>query len=77
MGHCSRIFNRPNGEVKMEILKRAIDKLLSGRFILTVICGVVFAWAATHKLLEAAAIASILTSVFTSYFDRQDRTKGG
>ena len=60
----------------MDILQRIIDKCLSGRFILTVICGFVFAWAVFHKQLEAATITAILLSVFNSYFDRKDRQKG-
>ena len=51
--------------------------MLSGRFVLTVICGIVFAYAVFHKQLEAATITAILLSVFNSYFDKKDRPKGG
>ena len=59
----------------MDILNRIVDKCLSGRFILTLIGGVIFAWAAIHKQLEAAAVSAILTSIFNSYFFRSDRNK--
>ncbi len=54
-----------------EILKHIITKCLSGRFILTVICGIVFAWAVIHSQLEAATITAILLSVFNSYFSKK------
>ena len=57
--------------------EKIIGKLLSGRFILTVICGIVFAWSVYQKQLEAATITAILLSVFNSYFDKKDRPKGG
>lgn len=53
--------------------QRIIDKLLSGRFILTVICGLTFAYLAAKGKLEAAAVTAVIGSVFTSYFDRKDR----
>ena len=59
----------------MDIIKRILDKALSGRFILTVICGIVFAYSVFHKQLEAATITAILLSVFNSYFDKKDRNK--
>lgn len=59
-----------------EVAKRVVDKLLSGRFLLTLIAGSVFAYAAVHKLLEAQAISAIIISVFQAYFMRNDR-KGG
>ena len=55
--------------------QKTIDKLLSGRFILTLIGGLVFAYCAVKKQIEAAAISAILTSIFTSYFTRGDRSK--
>lgn len=50
-----------------------IDKLLSGRLWLTIITGLVFAYAVYTKLLSAEATATIITMVFVSYFQRQDR----
>ena len=54
---------------------KVTDKLLSGRLYLTYIGGLVFAYCAFTKQLEAAVIATILTSIFTSYFSRSDRAK--
>lgn len=51
-------------------MERIIEKLTSGKFILTVIAGVVFAYAVVTKQLEAQATASILTAVFISYFQK-------
>ena len=56
-------------------VKRIVDKLLSGRFILTVICGLTFAYLAIKGKLEAAAVTAVIGSVFASYFDRNDRTQ--
>jgi hypothetical protein len=44
------------------------DKLLSGRFLLTVACALVFIWATLNRFLEAQAVSAILASVFASYF---------
>ncbi|MES0334829.1 MAG: hypothetical protein SFH39_00505 [Candidatus Magnetobacterium sp. LHC-1] len=57
--------------------KSVIDKLLSGRLWLSIIAGVVFLYAAVHKIMSAEAIASIITAVFTSYFSRNDRKEAG
>jgi len=48
-----------------------INKLLSGRFILTVISGLVFAYAVVTKLIDSQATASIITLVFMAYFSRK------
>ena len=50
------------------------EKLLSGRYFLTVVSGIVFAYATYTKLLNAEAVATIITMVFINYFQR-DRTK--
>ena len=54
-----------------------LAKLLSGRYLLTLITGVVFAYAVHSKLLNAEATATIITMVFISYFQRTDRTQNG
>jgi hypothetical protein len=61
-------------DIMHDIWKKLIDQITSGRWILTVICGIVFAFAVWKRILPDAATASILTSVFTAYFGRQDRT---
>ena len=50
------------------------DKLLSGRYFLTVVSGIVFAYATYSKLINAEAVSAIVTMVFLNYFQR-DRTK--
>ena len=50
-----------------------IDKLISGRFWLTIIAGIVFAYATIKKMLPPEAVSAIVTMVFVSYFDRKDR----
>ena len=52
------------------------EKLISGRYFLTIVSGLVFAYSAYTKLLSAEAIATIITAVFINYF-RQDRPNGG
>ena len=51
-----------------------LAKLLSGRYFLTVVSGIVFAYAVYSKLLNAEATATIITMVFINYFQR-DRTE--
>lgn len=48
-----------------------MDKVLSGRWILTVTCALVFAYVAMNGMLPKEAVASILTMVFVSYFNRK------
>ena len=51
-----------------------IDKVTSGRWILTVICGLVFAYTSFNKIITPETIIAILTMVFVSYFQRNDRS---
>jgi len=51
-------------------------KLLSGRFILTIIGGIAFLYCVITKQIEAATITAILMAIFTSYFNRTDRKNG-
>jgi len=51
-----------------------MNKLLSGRFFLTVICGLVFFLASISGQLSNEAIAAIIATVFQAYFNRTDRT---
>ena len=57
----------------MSLKEQIVSKLLSGRFYLTVIGGIVFAFAVWKRIMPPEATASILTSIFTSYFMRSDR----
>ena len=52
---------------------KCLDKLLSGRWILTVICGLIFAYGAINKIIPPDAVVSIVSMVFISYFNRHDR----
>ena len=54
-------------------MKTILDKLGSGRYVLTVIGGAVFAYTACLKIMPPEAVASILSSIFVSYFSRSDR----
>ena len=47
-----------------------MNKLMSGRFILTVISGLAFGWCVVKNTLPPEATASILTAVFVSYFNK-------
>ena len=59
----------------MPMWKEVVSKCLSGRFILTVICGVVFAYISCKRLIPAEAQVAIIVSVFRDYFGRTDRPK--
>ena len=59
------------------IPKEFIEKLLSGRYYLTIVGGIVFAYAVWHKILEPQAPSAILTAIFMSYFQRPDRPQNG
>jgi len=50
-----------------------MNKLLSGRFILTVVCAVVFGYCAVTMILPTDSTVSIITMVFVAYFNRADR----
>jgi len=56
--------------------ERILEKLLSGRYYLTLIGGIVFAYAVWQKILEPQATSAILTAIFLSYFNRNDRNNG-
>ena len=54
-------------------IQKSVDKLLSGRFFLTIITGLVFAYVSWKKIIGADVIATIITMVFSLYFTRGDR----
>ena len=58
-------------------MKELLIKFASGRYVLTIICGTIFAYASVKKILPPDAIISILTMVFISYFQRTDRGQNG
>ena len=52
-------------------------KFLSGRFLLTIIGGIVFIYCSFTKAIDGATITAILMMIFQSYFQRTDRVKNG
>ena len=59
------------------MLEKILNKVLSGKFVLTVICGFVFAYSAYARVLSAEAIGTILTCVFISYFRKPEEKNNG
>jgi len=55
----------------MQILERIVNKLTSGKFLLTAIGGLVFGYVACKQILPPEAIATILTAIFMSYFNKK------
>lgn len=53
-----------------------LSKLASGRYILTLICGIVFAWCAVKKTIPPDAVIAVVSMVFINYFQRTDRNEG-
>lgn len=53
-----------------------MGKLLSGRYFLTVVTGLVFLILACNGKLPDTAVVAIITNVFTLYFTRADRNGG-
>ena len=49
-----------------------LNKITSGRFLLTLITGGVFAYAVLTKQIEPQATASIIAMVFVSYFNKKN-----
>ena len=48
-----------------------IDKISSGKFWLTIICGVVFAYCAMKKILPEDKVMEIILIVVYAYFTKQ------
>ena len=54
-------------------MKDILNKLVSGRFILTLSAAFVFVWAAVNKLLSPAEVIAVVMFVFQAYFNSNDR----
>lgn len=54
-----------------------VSKLSSGKFWLTIISGIVFAYATVKRILSAEAVATIVTMVFISYFQKNPEPNTG
>jgi len=59
-----------------EVVGHILAKMASGRWILTVICGLVFAYGVVNKLIPPDATVSIISMVFISYFNKGADNKG-
>lgn len=53
-----------------------MNKLSSGRFILTVVSALAFGYMATTKILDPKDSLQLITMVFVLYFTRNDRNGG-
>jgi len=53
-----------------------LKKLTSGKFLLTMIAGIVFAYAVYSGKLNDQAIATIVAMVFISYFQKKGDNNG-
>ena len=58
----------------MTIKEIITAKATSGRYFLTIITGIVFAYVAFKKIIGADVIATIITLVFSLYFSK-DKSK--
>lgn len=54
-----------------------MSKLKSGRFCLTIIVGLVFAYVACLKIITPQVTGLIIVMVVKDYFQRTDRKNGG
>ena len=54
-----------------------MSKILSGRWILTIISGLVFAYSVVTKHLAPEATASIISMVFVAYFNKEKNDNNG
>jgi len=65
--------------VLMSILGRRfiMEKLLSGRFIFTIIAALVFAWLSITNIMPVDKVYEIILIVVYAYFSRNDRQNKG
>ena len=54
-------------------MDKYIEKILSGRFIFTVTCALVFAYLSITKVLTIDKVTEIILIVVYAYFNRADR----
>ena len=52
------------------MVDKIVNKLLSGKFWLTMMAGVAFMYAVYARIIPSEAVASIVTMVFVSYFTK-------
>jgi len=58
-------------------MKDILNKILSGRFIFTIISALVFAYLAITKILPQDKVMEVILVVVYAYFNRPDRQNGG
>lgn len=58
-----------------ELVDKIVTKMLSGRFLLTLVGAFVFAYLSLKGTLPAEVIAAILSTVFYAYFTKKESTK--
>jgi hypothetical protein len=61
------------GLIDINISEKVKDKILSGRFIFTVVSAIVFAYLSIKKILPIDKVTEILLIVIYAYFNRSDR----
>ena len=54
-----------------------LAKLLSGRFVLTIIVGLTFSWLAINNIITPDASMSVILIVIYGYFTRERPSIGG
>jgi len=54
---------------------KALEKLLSGKFWLTMITGFVFAYAVINKIIPGDNVDAIVVMVFMAYFQKGKKEK--
>jgi len=56
-------------------VKLLLEKLLSGRWILTIACAIVFIYCSTTGIFSGEAIISVIMFVIQSYFNKDRKIK--
>ena len=59
------------------MIQAFVDEFTSGKFLLTLIGGIVFAYVACMQIIKPEVTASILVMIFISYFQKQVETNRG
>ena len=59
----------------MPMWKEIVSKIISGRYILTVVCAGVFAYGVYSRIIPSQTAVLVIVLVFEWYFKREDRPK--
>lgn len=60
----------------MSTWNRILAKIFSGKYFLTICCGIVFVYASFARVLNEATIAAIIVGVFKDYFAQSKESNG-